>query len=206
MGKVIADISMSLDGYVAGPRDGEPGLPLGEGGERLHEWVYGLANWRERHGLPGGEANQDAEILDEGFRDVGAIVLGRRMYDNANGWGERPPFSVPVFVLTHRTEAPIVRPGGTTFTFVTDGVASALRRARAAAGDKAVAVGGGAATIQQFLGARLLDELQIHLVPVLLGGGRRLFDHLPAAPVELELVRLVKSPRVTHLKYRVIPV
>jgi len=204
-GKVIADISMSLDGYIAGPGDEDPELPLGEGGEQLHQWVYGLASWRRLHGMTGGEDDPDSELLDEAFRTTGAVVLGRRMYDNAGGWGDEPPFHVPVFVLTHRPREPIAKRGGTTFTFVTDGVPGALRRARAAAGDRNVAVGGGAQTIQGFLEAGLLDEIGIHLVPLLLGGGRRLFGELSQRPVDLELVRVTESPAVTHLRYRVAP-
>src|SRR5215218_4966747 len=113
MGKVTVDISMSLDGFIAGPNDG-PELGLGEGGERLHEWVYGLASWREPHGLAGGESNRDSEILDEAFRDIGAVVLGRRMYENAKGWGDNPAFHVPVFVLTHEAREPVTKEGGTT--------------------------------------------------------------------------------------------
>lgn len=204
-GKVIADISMSLDGYIAGPGDENPELPLGESGERLHEWVYGLASWRRAHGMAGGEDDPDSELLDEAIRATGAVVVGRRMYDNAGGWGDEPPFHVPVFVLTHQPREPIAKRGGTTFTFVTDGVAEALRRARAAAGDRNVAVGGGAQTIQGFLDAGLLDEIGIHLVPVLLGGGRRLFGELSQRPVELELAQVTESPAVTHLRYRILP-
>jgi dihydrofolate reductase len=202
-GKVTADISMSLDGFIAGPNDG-PGLGLGTGGERLHEWIIGLASWRERHGLAGGATNRDAEILEDAFANVGAIVLGKRMYDNADGWGENPPFHVPVFVLTHDSRETLVKEGGTTFTFVTDGVESALKQARAAAGDKDISVAGGANTIQQFLRAGLLDEIQIHLVPILLDGGVRLFDHISAGEVELEQTRVIESPAVTHLRYRVV--
>lgn len=192
MGKVTADISVSLDGFIAGPNDGVDN-PLGDGGERLHEWVFGLASWRAPHGLPGGETNRDDEILEESIRDTGAVVLGRRMFDNAKGWGDDPPFHVPVFVLTHEARDDLAKDGGTTFTFVNDGVESALAQARVAAGDKNVAVGGGASTIQQFLRAGLLDELQIHVVPVLLGGGVRLFDGVGAEPVELETTRVVGS-------------
>jgi dihydrofolate reductase len=202
-GNVTFEISMSLDGFIAGPNDG-PELGLGEGGERLHEWVVELASWRERHGLAGGKTDADAERLDEAFKATGAIVIGRRMYDNAHGWGENPPFHMPVFVLSHEARAPVVKEGGTTFTFVTDGVESALNQARAAAGDKNVAVGGGANTAQQFLRAGLLDEIEIHLVPVLLGAGVRLFDHLGTAPIELETIRVIESPGVTHLRYRVV--
>lgn len=202
MGKVTADISMSLDGFIAGPND-RPGNGLGDGGERLHQWVYELASWREPHGLSGGETNRDSEILEEAFKNVGAIVLGRRMFDNAEGWGDEPPFHVPVFVLTHEAREKLVKEGGTTFTFVTDGIESALAQARAAAGDKDVAIGGGANTIQQFIAAGLLDEIQIHLVPVLLGDGIRLFEQLGGEPIELEGTRVVASPDVTHLRFDV---
>jgi dihydrofolate reductase len=201
MGIVKSDISVSLDGFVAGPNDSVDN-PMGDGGERLHEWIFGLASWRAPHGYSGGETNRDDEIMAESFRDTGAIVLGRRMFDNAKGWGDEPPFHMPVFVLTHETRADFEKQGGTTFTFVTDGVESALAQARAAAGGKNVAVGGGANTIQQFLSAGLLDELQIHVVPVLLGGGVRLFDGL--GQVDLETTRVVDSPAVTHLKFRVV--
>jgi dihydrofolate reductase len=201
MGKVTVDITTSLDGYVAGPDD-SPDLPLGAGGERLHEWVFGLASWREPHGLEGGEQNRDSEILEEALKATGAIVVGRRMFDNAHGWGDNPPFEVPVFVLTHEAREPVEK-GRTTFTFV-DGVESALEQARAAAGDRNVGVGGGASTIQQFLRAGLLDELQIHVVPLLLGGGVRLFDDSGTGDVELEQTRVVESPAVTHLRYRVV--
>jgi dihydrofolate reductase len=194
---------MSLEGFIAGPDDG-PGLGLGRGGERLHEWVTGLQSWRERHGLGGGQTNRDTEVLEEAFTNVGAIVVGRRMYENAEGWGENPPFHMPVFVLTHHAREKLVKDGGTTFTFVTDGIESALNQAKAAAGDKDVSVGGGANTIQQYLGAGLLDELQIHLVPILLGDGIRLFDHFGPAQIELEQTRVIESPNVTHLKFRTV--
>ena len=203
MGKVTVDISMSLDGFIAGPNDG-PELGLGEGGEKLHEWVVGLESWRERHGLAGGESGPDAEILDEAFRDVGAVVLGRRMFDNAKGWGDEPPFHVPVFVLTHEAREKLVKEGGTTFAFVTDGIESALEQAKAAAGDKDISIAGGASTVQQYLNAGLLDELQIHLVPLMLGGGVRLFDQADPERIELEPIRVIESARVTHLKYRVV--
>jgi dihydrofolate reductase len=201
MGKVAADISMSLDGFIAGPND-SPELGLGEGGERLHEWLFDLASWRERHGLSGGRSDRDAEILEEAFADVRAIVLGKRMFENAKEWGDEPPFHVPVFVLTHEAREPLVKEGGTTFTFVTDGVESALAQARAAAGDGDVSVAGGANTIQQFIRAGLLDEIQVHVVPVLLGGGIRLFDNL-GPDIELERTRIVESPDVVHLRFRI---
>jgi dihydrofolate reductase len=201
MGKVAVDITTSLDGFVAGPNDG-PDLPLGQGGERLHEWVYGLSSWRERHGLEGGETNRDAEILEEAFANLGAIVLGKRMFDNAHGWGDDPPFGVSVFVLTHEPRDREVK-GATTFTFVTDGIESALDQAKAAAGDKDVSIGGGANTVQQYLRAGLIDEMQIHVAPLLLGGGIRLFDGFGSDQVEFEILRVVESPVVSHLKFRV---
>jgi dihydrofolate reductase len=212
MGKVVLDISMSLDGFVAGPN---PSLeePLGEGGERLHDWVVGLASWRESHGLEGGEENAASELIAEGLASQGAVVMGRRMFSggagpweddpNANGWwGEEPPFRKPVFVLTHHDREPLSL-GATTFTFVTDGVESALEQARSAAGDKVVLVAGGAAAAQQVLSAGLLDEAQLHLVPMLLGAGRRLFEGVSTQP-ELELTRVLDSPTATHLRYRVV--
>ena len=203
MGKVQLDITMSLDGFVAGPNDG-PELGLGEGGERLHEWVVRLASWREPHGLEGGETNSSSEVVEEGLQSAGAIVLGKRMFDNAKGWGENPPFHKPVFVLTHTEREPLAKEGGTTFTFVTDGVESAVRQAKAAAGDKDVSVAGGASVAQQCLRAGLLDELQIHVAPLLLGGGVRLFDDPGAEQIELEPTRVIESPGVTHLRYRVV--
>jgi|SRR5215210_1860266 len=203
MSKVISDMSMSLDGFIAGPNDSVE-LPLGDGGERLHEWVYDLASWRERHGIAGGKTDADAEVLDESFKNTGAILMGRRMFDLGEGpWGDNPPFRMPAFVLTHDAREELVKEGGTTFTFVTDGIESALEKAKAAAGDKDVSVAGGADIIQQYLSAGLLDEIQIHLVPILLGDGRRLFDHLGTEQIELENTRIIESPGVTHLKFRV---
>lgn len=202
MGKVHVDITMSLDGYIAGPND-SPELGLGENGEKLHEWVFGLASWREAHGLEGGEHNRDAEVLDEATRDNGAIILGRRMFDNAKGWGDDPPFKVPVFVLTHEPREPLEK-GATTFTFVTDGIESALEQARSAAGDKNISIAGGANTIQQYLAAGLVDELQVHIAPLLLGGGVKLFGDLATDGIELERTRVVDSPAVTHIRFRVV--
>jgi dihydrofolate reductase len=212
MGKVVLDISSSLDGFVAGPNPSLE-LPLGEGGERLHEWALRLATWRERHGESGGATDADDEITAEGLASTGAVLMGRRMFSGGEGpweddpnaggwWGDEPPFRVPVFVLTHHARDPLVKQG-TTFTFVIDGVESAVEQARAAAGEKNVAVGGGASVAQQVLSAGLLDELEIHLVPVLLGGGTRLLEDLDPR-VGLERVRVVDSPGVTHLRYRVV--
>jgi dihydrofolate reductase len=143
MGKVTLDMSISLDGFIAGPND-SVGNPLGDGGERLHQWVYELASWRERHGIAGGRTDTDAEILDEAFENTGAVVIGKRMFDVANGWGDNPPFHMPAFVITHDAREKLGKEGGTTFTFVTDGIESTLDQARAAAGDQDVSVAGGA--------------------------------------------------------------
>ncbi len=210
MPKVTLDISMSVDGFIAGPN---PSLeePLGEGGEQLHEWIFGLKTWRETHGREGGESNVDDELVRESFEASGAVVMGRRMFSGGSGrweddpnpdgcWGERPPFGVPVFVLTHHPRESITL-SDTTFTFVTEGIESALEQARAAAGDKDVAIGGGANVIQQYLAAGLLDELYLHVAPIVLGGGSRLFENV--GHPRLEPVEVVGSPRVTHVKYRV---
>lgn len=204
MAKVTFDISMSLDGFITGPNDSvEQGL--GEGGEQLHRWLYDLDSWRERHGLDGGESTRDAEILDEAFRNVGAVVIGRRMFDIAEEeWGDNPPFHVPVFIVTHRPRQTIVKEGGTSYIFVTEGVEAASEQARAAAGDKDISIGGGADIIQQFLKAGMVDELQIHIVPLLLGSGTRLFEQPGLEQVKLERARVVDSPTVTHVKYRVV--
>jgi dihydrofolate reductase len=198
VGKVFVDITMSMDGFIAGPNDG-PEQGLGEGGERLHEWIFGLASWRKPHGLEGGEHNEDSELLDEATQRSGAVIVGRRMFDNARGWGESPPFHKPVFVLTHETREPEEKEGGTTFTFV-EGIENALEQARAAAGERDVAVGGGAQTIQQFLGAGLVDEMQVHVAPLLLGGGVRLFAELDG-PREVSDLRASASPAVAHLRF-----
>jgi dihydrofolate reductase len=214
MAKLTLDISTSLDGFVAGPNQTLE-EPLGEGGERLHEWALATTAWRERHGQSGGETGADSEVIDESLRNTGATVMGRRMYSGGHGawekdpnadgwWGDDPPFRHPVFVLTHHARDPVTKDGGTTFTFVTDGIEAALEQAREAAGDKDVAIGGGANVVQQYLNSNLLDELQIHVAPVLLGDGVRLFDNLRTGQLELECTRVIKSSAVTHLKYRVV--
>jgi dihydrofolate reductase len=193
MSKVTSDMSMSLDGFIAGPNDSVE-RPLGDGGDRLHQWVYGLESWRKLHDLAGGTTNRDAEVLDESFKNTGTVVMGRRMFNfGERYWGDNPPFHMPVF-----------KEGGTTFTFATDGIESALRQAKAAAGDKDVSVAGGANIVQQFIEAGLLDQLQIHLVPVLLGDGRRLFDHIGTEQIELESTGVIESLGVTHLRFRVV--
>jgi dihydrofolate reductase len=204
-------ISMSLDGFVAGPNQSEEN-PLGEGGMQLHEWVFGLTAWRESQGLEGGDVNASSKVVEASTENIGATVMGRSMFGGQGGWGdhpwdgwwgENPPFHTPVFVVTHHAREPLAMEGGTTFTFVTDGVRSALDRARAAAGGKDVALGGGANVAQQFLKEGLIDDMQIHLVPVLLGDGARLFDNLGGAKVEPEITEVVDAPGVTHLTYRV---
>ena len=201
-GKVYASMSMSLDGYIAGRNDG-PDNGLGDGGDALHEWIYGLKSWREPHRLEGGETNQDDAVMKEAFERSGAFIMGRRMFDNAEeAWGDEPPFRRPVFVLTHRERETLVKKGGTTFTFVTDGIESALSQARRAAGGKDVAVAG-ANAIQQFINAGLLDEIEVDLVPITLGGGVPLFANL-GDDIRFEKTRAVDSPAVTHLWYRVV--
>jgi dihydrofolate reductase len=204
MGQVIVDMGMSLDGFVAGPNAG-PENPLGDGGTRIHRWMYDVESWRGRQSLAGGQINQDDEVVKESYARVGAYVMGRRMFDEGEvAWPDPPPFRAPVYVLTNRAREPWVRQGGTTFTFVTDGIESALEQAREAAGEKDVRVAGGANTVQQFIEAGLVDEIQIHLAPVLLGEGIRLFERIGAEHVELESTRVIDSPNVTHLRYRVV--
>jgi dihydrofolate reductase len=210
---VNVDISVSLDGFVAGPNQSLD-EPLGEGGEQLHEWVVATKTWRERHGKSGGEVTPNDEVIRESSDRTGATVMGRRMYSggegtweddpNADGWwGDEPPFHHPVFVLTNHAREPVTKEGGTTFTFVTEGIGSAREQATAAAGEKDVLIAGGANAIQQCLSAGLVDEIQLHLVPVLLGGGVRLFDGLGTGDVKLELTRVIEAPDVAHLRYRV---
>jgi dihydrofolate reductase len=203
MGKVSTGLSMSLDGFIAGPNDG-PQSPLGEGGERLFAW-YSEGDTEYR--LPGTEmvfeiSPQSAELLREAHSKMGAFVTGRRTFDITDGWGGRPPLGVPTFVLSHTVPQQWVYEGSP-FTFVTDGVESAVERARAVAGEKDVAVGA-ASIVQQCLRAGLLDEIHIDLVPVLLGGGVRLFEHLGTTPIELESTRVIEAPGVTHLTFRVL--
>lgn len=213
MTQVKFDISTSLDGYVAGP-DPDLEQPLGAGGEQLHEWVVKLSAWREQHGLAGGEVNADSEIMAESIERIGAYVMGRGMFGGGDGswgdepwsgwWGEEPPFHAPVYVVTHHARAPLPREGGTTFHFVTEGVEAAVAQAQQAAGEGDVLVAGGASVIQQALRAGLVDEFQLHVAPVLLGGGTPLFAGLGPDDVQVETVRVVESPSVTHLKYRVV--
>jgi dihydrofolate reductase len=178
----------------------------------VHEWVIATAAWRESHGQEGGEPGVDSELLEQGLTRVGATIMGRRMFSGGTGaweddprangwWGDEPPFHHPVFVLTHHEREPLELEG-TTFTFVSDGIESALEQASEAAGDKDVRVAGGADAIRQYLEANLLHELDLHVAPVLLGGGTRLFDGV--APAGLELTRVLESPTgAVHLSYSV---
>jgi dihydrofolate reductase len=209
MSSVKCHISISLDGFVAGPNQSVEN-PLGEGGERLHEWAFPTDSWREQHGKEGGRHSPDAEVAAEVVEGVGAYIMGRKMFGGGDGpwdeawtgwWGEDPPFHTPVFVLAHHEREPLPMQGGTTFTFVTGGIESALEQARAAAGDRDVMIAGGASAVQQYLAAGLLDELYLHIVPVLLGAGERLLEGV--GDPRLEPVQVVASPAVTHVKYRV---
>ncbi len=211
MSKLRLKISMSLDGYVAGPSQSVD-HPLGIGGMRLHEWVFPLAIWRAVHGLEGGEVNESSRVVEESLANIGATVMGRNMFGGHPGpwdakkpwngwWGANPPFHHPVFVLTHHARKSLELEGGTTFTFVTNGIEAALEQARRAAGGKDVSLAGGAKAAQQYLAAGLVDEMEINLVPTLLGSGERLLDGLGDDLHGLELVRTVAAPKVTHLKF-----
>jgi dihydrofolate reductase len=204
-------ISVSLDGFVAGPNPSEE-HPLGEGGMQLHQWVVKLAAWRKPHGREGGEVNASSAVIEETLDNVGATIMGRNMFGGGPGpwggdpwdgwWGDDPPFHHPVFVLTHHERERLEKEGGNSFTFVTDGIESALEQAKEAAGGKDVALGGGAEVAQQYLAAGLIDELLLNVVPVLLGSGKRLFDGLGTAEIGLEQARVVEGPDVAHLFYR----
>src|SRR6266540_31660 len=206
MSKLRLNITMSLDGFVTGPNQSE-GEPLGVGGGNLHDWLLSLAAFREAHGEVGGEVNASTPIAEGFFENVGASVMGRNMFGGGPGpwgdnpwngyWGDDPPFHHPVFVLTHHPREPLELEGGTTFTFVTEGVEAALEQARGAAGGKDVSLAGGAKAAQQYLAAGLVDEMEINLVPTLLGGGERLFDGVGDNLHGLELVRTVAAPKVT---------
>jgi dihydrofolate reductase len=211
MSRVRILISVSADGYVAGPNQSEEN-PLGEAGERLHDWIVALRAWRAPHGLEGGEVNASNAVVEELQANIGAEIMGRGKFGGGPGpwgedpwpgwWGEDPPFHMPVFVLTHHQREPLTL-SDTTFTFVTDGIEAALEQARAAAGEKDVLIGGGADVINQYLAAGHVDELELHVVPLLLGGGARLLEGI-GPDLELEQIRVVEAPGVAHLKYRVV--
>jgi dihydrofolate reductase len=213
LGRLTFDISMSVDGYVAGP-DATQDDPLGVGGMGLHEWAFATRSWNEAHGRSGdGEAGiADDEVAAGTAADrPGAILMGRYMFSGTGGpwedppfpgwWGDDPPFHVPVFVLTHHEREPLAL-SDTIFTFVTDGADSALAQAQAAAGDRDVTIAGGANVVQQYLRAGAVEEFQVHVAPILLGGGVKLFDSLGTTLPKLELDRVVAGERATHLRYR----
>jgi len=224
MTKVTAQMSVSLDGYYAGPRsETDPHDMAGwmEGLEapgffRVTRWVIDAMAWRERLGFAGGEQSVNSRIVEETFAAAGAYVMGRRMFDGGEiPWGDEPPFRAPVFVVTHRDREALQRQGGTSFTFVTDGIERAVAMAREAAGGKDVAVAGGGTLLRQVLAAGLLDELELHIAPVLLGDGMRLFGAGSGAGagaslgldthegIELTPVRVVETQEVTHIRYAV---
>ena len=211
MAKVRFRIAMSLDGFVAGPAQSVKD-PIGIGGMRLHEWVFPLAAWRSMHGMEGGEVNESTRIVEESVANVGATVMGRNMFGGGPGpwspqtpwngwWGDNPPYHHPVFVLTHHERPPLALEGGTTFHFVTQGPEAALDAARQAASARDVMVAGGAKAAQQYLAKGAFDEMDISLVPILLGAGERLFEGLGADLHGLKLVRTIAAADVTHLKY-----
>jgi dihydrofolate reductase len=215
MSQFKLNITMSLDGFVAGPNQSVDN-PLGLGGKRLHEWAFALEAWRKAHGLSGGEINASAKVVEESLANVGAVVMGRNMFGGHPGpwhddperrwngwWGEDPPFHTPVFVVTHHRRAPLTMQGGTTFHFVSEGIVPALAQAKQAAHGKDVALSGGASVVQQYLAAKLVDELNISVAPVLLGAGERLFANLDPS-LQLEQIRSVDAPGVTHLRYKLV--
>jgi dihydrofolate reductase len=210
MTRVTAQLSISLDGYVAGP-DQSLEDPIGKGGLRLHEWAFATDSWRAQHGQEGGEQSADSEVASGLMTGLGAFIMGRKMFGGGDGpwdlewrgwWGEDPPYHAPVYVLTHEPREPLEMQGGTTFHFVTDGIESALSQARTAAGEQDVSIAGGASTVQQYLAAGRLDELYLHTVPIVLGAGERLLDGV--GDQRFEPVEVVASPAVTHVRYRVV--
>jgi dihydrofolate reductase len=210
MSKVRVHVTVSADGYVAGPNQSFEN-PLGEEGGGLHEWAFALRAFREPHGMEGGEVNASTPVVEESLANVGAEIMGRGKFGGGPGpwgddpwpgwWGDEPPFHMPVFVLTHHERGPL-NLSDTTFTFVTDGIQSALDQARKAAAGKDVVIGGGANVINQYLAAGLVDDLEVHIVPLVLGGGARLFEGV-GPELKLEQVRAIDAPGVTHLKCRV---
>jgi dihydrofolate reductase len=210
MSKLRLRISISLDGYAAGPNQSREN-PLGVGGEQLHEWVFPLAAWRGPHGLEGGKVDESTPVVEEELSNIGATIMGRKMFGGHPGpwdplkpwngwWGDNPPFHHPVFVLTQYSRPPLATKGGTTFTFVTEGIERAYQLARSSAGGKDVALAGGADVARQYLNAGMVDEMQLHISPILLGDGERLFDGVTDLH-GLALVRTVAAPNVIHLKF-----
>jgi len=194
MSKVYSDISMSLDGYITGPNV-RVGNGMGDDGDRLHDWRFD----------PKTQTETDAKIWDEKNALTGAVVMGKRMFDvGFEPWGDPPPFRMPVFIVTHEEREPLPMQGGTTYTFVTDGIEVALKKARAAAGDKNVGIWGGANIIREYLKAGLLDEMQLHLIPILLGDGIRLFEGLDPEGIELRKASSIETPGATHFRFEVV--
>src|SRR5438046_3210834 len=209
MSSVMCQISISLDGFVAGPNQSLEN-PIGEGGMRLHQWLFDTPSWREQHGEEGWGDTKDASVVRSLFTNVGAYSMGRKMFGGGDGpwneswtgwWGDEPPYHVPVFVLTHHARKPLVMHGGTTFNFVTDGIESALRQARSGAGDRDIHIAGGAHTVTQYVRAGLLDELYLHIVPVMLGAGERLLENV--GDPRVEPIEVIAPPAVTHGRDRV---
>jgi dihydrofolate reductase len=205
----VESFTLSLDGFGAGP-DQDLSNPLGVGGTALHGWALSTRTFQKHlFGADGGQGGIDDDFAARGFRNVGAWILGRNMFGPVRGpwpdeswrgwWGENPVYHVPVFVLTHHARAPLVMDGGTTFHFVTEGAAAALERAREAAGEKDVRVGGGVNVIRQYLRQRLIDEIHIAIAPVLLGSGERLFDGVDLRALGYTCTRHVASPQATHV-------
>jgi dihydrofolate reductase len=211
-------MSITLDGYITGANQ-SPAKPFGDGTEHLNDWLLGTASVRKLlFGQEGGDTGLSDAIFRERVQNIGAVVMGRNMFGGGPGpwggkqwgdgrwdgwWGEEPPYHCPVFVLTHHAREPLPMKGGTTFYFITDGIESAMKKAKAVAGKQDVNVGGGAQAVQQALRAGLLDELELHLVPMLLGAGERLFDTVTGAHVKMEQIRVMEDKGVTHLKYRI---
>jgi len=212
MSKVRFQIAISLDGYMAGPEQSEAN-PLGIGGMDLHQWMFDLEAWRQGMGEEGGVVNASTLVIEEASTNLGAHVMGRNMFGGGPGpwrddqpwngwWGDDPPFHKPVFVVTHHPRPPLEMAGGTTFFFVTDGIQSAIDRARDAAGPLDVAIGGGASVLRQYLAAGLVDEFELHVTPIVLGAGERPLDDV--GDLKLEHMRVLEAPGVAHLKYRVV--
>jgi len=212
MRKLRLSITMSLDGYVAGPDQSEEN-PLGVGGMELHEWFFPLKAFREMHGDQGGETNASSSVVEERRANIGATIMGRNMFGGGTGpwgedpwtgwWGEDPPYHHPVFVLTHHAREPLQMKGGTIFHFVTDGIESALGQAKDAAREQDIWLAGGASLVNQYLAAGLVDELDISIAPVIMAGGERLFESLRHGALKLTQIRAVDAPGVTHINYQV---
>ena len=206
MSNVFVSAGISLDGYIAGPNGG-PETPLGEGGLEIHNWMFKQQSFLRHLGLEGGETNnKDSDIIDGIFNRTGTTIIGKRMFEEGEAnWPEEAPFRTPVFVLTHEKREPWERKGGTTFYFVNDGIHGALEQAKQVAGDKDIRIGGGADVIRQYLHAGLVEELELHIAPLILGRGVRLFDQADASKFSLEIVDATNSVDVTHVMYRVKP-